>query len=102
MKKFRIIMLLMACTLFLAACGKSESSKKGKDNSSNTQLIGQTSNKYYQGVIKNGHYQTSKSRGVTVQQNDNQLNLKSFENGLLNISKSHFQLINIYSKKVNI
>ncbi|WP_056966185.1 CamS family sex pheromone protein [Apilactobacillus ozensis] len=90
MKKFRIIMLLMACTLFLAACGKSESSKKGKDNSSNTQLIGQTSNKYYQGVIKNGHYQTSKSRGVTVQQNDNQLNLKSFENGLLNISKSHF------------
>ena len=45
----------------------------------------------YQGIIEDGEYKTSKSRGVGISQNsDNLLNLKSFEAGLTTISKDHF------------
>ncbi|UQS85726.1 CamS family sex pheromone protein [Apilactobacillus apisilvae] len=78
----------MFTTVFLAACGNNKNNNE--NSSSGTQVISQTNSNYYQGVIKKGHYLTSKSRGVSVQQNDNQLNLKGFENGLLSISKDHF------------
>lgn len=86
MKKINILVLALLSALILVSCG----SNGGGSKSSDTQLISQTNNNYYQGVIKKGHYVTSKSRGVSVQQNDNQLNLKGFENGLLSISKSQF------------
>ncbi|WP_268912739.1 CamS family sex pheromone protein [Lentilactobacillus sp. SPB1-3] len=78
--------------MLLAACGSADSlNDNGKSSNSNkTELTGQTDSGYYQGVIKNGRYQTSKSRGVSVSQVSNQLNIKSFENGLLNISKKEF------------
>lgn len=44
----------------------------------------------YKTVIKNGRYVTSKARGITAAQNENQLNMISFETGLLDFSKSHF------------
>lgn len=79
------------CGLFLSACGNlgSSSGTGSGGNSSNkgTQLTGQASQGDYQSVIKNGRYVTSKSRGVNVSQNDNQFNLKSFESGLLTVSK---------------
>ncbi|AYF92377.1 CamS family sex pheromone protein [Apilactobacillus bombintestini] len=86
MKKINILVLALLSALILVSCGSNGSGSKSSD----TQLISQTNNNYYQGVIKKGHYVTSKSRGVSVQQNDNQLNLKGFENGLLSISKSQF------------
>lgn len=78
--------------VLLVACGSADNLNTGSksSNSSKTELTGQTDSGYYQGVIKNGHYQTSKSRGVSVSQVSNQLNIKGFENGLLNISKEEF------------
>ncbi|EHL99223.1 CamS sex pheromone family protein [Lentilactobacillus parafarraginis F0439] len=94
LKKIFLGLSVILTGILLAACGSvdnlsndtnSSGSSKGK-----TQLTGQTNTGYYQGVIKNGRYQTSKSRGVSVQQESNQFNIKGFENGLLNISKKQF------------
>ncbi len=79
------------CGLFLSACGNLGSSNgastSGNSSNKGTQLTGQAAAGDYQSVIKNGRYVTSKSRGVNVSQNDNQFNLKSFESGLLTVSK---------------
>lgn len=76
-------------------------SKNNVDNSHDTvttksngkngvQVTGKTNNSNYKTVIKNGHYLTSKARGVTASKNNNQFNMISFENGLLDFSKDHF------------
>ncbi|WP_461240023.1 CamS family sex pheromone protein [Paucilactobacillus sp. N302-9] len=88
-KKFRTGIILMVTTLLLASCGFGSSSKK----STKYTTTGNSNGSTYQGVIKNGKYETSKSRGVNVAQNDNAFNLKSFETGLLNVSKK------VYSTK---
>ncbi|WP_370629294.1 CamS family sex pheromone protein [Lactobacillus sp. Sy-1] len=92
LKRFSVIIAALASVILLAACGSSNSSTSSSKSSktNDTQLTGQSDGSYYQSVIKNGHYLTSKSRGVNVQQNGNQLNLKSFEAGLMNISKKQF------------
>lgn len=71
-------------TMVLASCGFGHNS-----SSKNYSTTGSGSGNY-QGVIQNGHYKTSKARGVNVGQNDNQYNLKSFENGLTQVSKQVF------------
>lgn len=82
---------MAVCGLFLSACGNlgssSGTSTGGSSTNKGTQLTGQAASGDYQSVIKNGRYVTSKSRGVNVTQNDNQFNLKSFESGLLTVSK---------------
>ncbi|GKT03139.1 CamS family sex pheromone protein [Furfurilactobacillus entadae] len=93
MKKFWIGVALLSSMVMLAACGnisKTQSGTTTTSNSKKTQTTGEANSGSYQGVIKDGHYQTSKSRGVTNDQDDNILNLKSFENGLLNVSKKQF------------
>ncbi|MFC6259530.1 CamS family sex pheromone protein [Levilactobacillus fujinensis] len=95
MKRLRTFIALAAVPFFLAACGDlSSSSMSGSSGSSKTgttQLTGQSSDGDYEGVIKSGHYQTSKSRGVTNSQDSgNTYNLKSFENGMLNVSKKMY------------
>ncbi|WP_125582449.1 CamS family sex pheromone protein [Levilactobacillus cerevisiae] len=95
MKRLRTIIALAAVPLFLAACGNLSSSSmsgsSGSSKSGGTQLTGQSSDGDYEGVIKSGHYQTSKSRGLTNSQDSgNTYNLKSFENGMLNVSKKVF------------
>jgi len=94
-KRLRIWIALAAVPLFLAACGNlnssSMSSGSGSTNSGGTQLTGQSTDGDYEGVIKSGHYQTSKSRGVTNSQDSgNTYNVKSFENGMLGVSKNVF------------
>jgi len=81
----------LSVTLILASC--SFGSYKSSSSSSSYTTTGKAESGTYQGVIKNGKYQVSKSRGVNVGQNDNQFNLKSFETGLLNVSKK------VYSTK---
>lgn len=79
--------------LGLTACGSTEGLSGGNGGTtkkSGTQLTGQTNDDYYQGVIKDGHYQTSKSRGVTLQQSANQFNVEGFQNGLVDISKKEY------------
>ncbi|MTV81958.1 CamS family sex pheromone protein [Secundilactobacillus folii] len=89
MRRFNTLFVVALCSLFLAACGNlgSSSGTSGTTTSKGTQLTGQAASGDYQSVIKNGRYVTSKSRGVNVSQNDNQYNLKSFESGLLTVSK---------------
>lgn len=93
MKKFRIVAALFLTTLMLAACGNINTTQNTPStvNKKKLQTTGQAGDGNYQGVIKNGHYQVSKSRGVTNDQDANQFNLKSFENGLLNVSKKQFK-----------
>lgn len=45
----------------------------------------------YSTVVKDGRYLTSKARGVTATSTGNQFNVTSFQNGLINISKSQFR-----------
>ncbi|GAW99186.1 CamS family sex pheromone protein [Secundilactobacillus mixtipabuli] len=92
MKRFKALFVMAVCGLFLSACGNLGSSSGtttggSSSNNKGTQLTGQAAAGDYQSVIKNGRYVTSKSRGVNVSQNENQFNLKSFESGLLTVSK---------------
>lgn len=90
--------LVAITAIVLAACGNLKSSSFGSNSTSQTTTTGSktttttgtTDSEFYQGVIKKGRYRTSKSRGVNVSQNDNVMNLKSFENGLLDVSKKVF------------
>ncbi len=95
MKKLLLGISVILTGFLLAACGSvdnlsNDTNSSGSSSKAKTQLTGQTNTGYYQGVIKNGKYQTSKSRGVSVSQESNQFNIKGFENGLLNISKKEF------------
>ncbi|WP_203649264.1 CamS family sex pheromone protein [Secundilactobacillus yichangensis] len=91
MKRFKALFVMAVCGLLLSACGNlgssSGTSTGGSSTNKGTQLTGQAASGDYQSVIKNGRYVTSKSRRVNVTQNDNQFNLKSFESGLLTVSK---------------
>lgn len=84
-KKLIIAGTLLLSTIVLASCGKSSS--KGYTTTG-------SGSGTYQGVIKGGRYRTSKARGVNVSQNNNQYNLKSFENGLTEVSKRVFSTKN--------
>ncbi|KRL22246.1 CamS family sex pheromone protein [Lentilactobacillus kisonensis] len=94
LKKAIVGISIILSGFMLAACGSVDNLSSDTNSSSGskekTQLTGQTNSDYYQGVIKNGRYRTSKSRGVSVSQEANQFNIKGFENGLLNISKKEF------------
>ncbi len=99
MKKLSSVILSIASlALLMAGCGNlqnSQLSSNGGSNSSNkktasVQTTGQTNNDYYQGIIRNGQYQVSKARGVNVENESNQFDVKSFSTGLLNLSKTEF------------
>jgi protein involved in sex pheromone biosynthesis len=83
LKKLTTATVILMSTFVLASCGF------GNKSSKNYTTTG-TSSGAYQGVIQNGRYKTSKARGINVSQNDNQYNLKSFENGLTEVSKQVF------------
>jgi len=96
-KRIRTAGLVIVVAMALAACGNLKNSSFGSNSTSTTTTgskttttTGSTDSEFYQGVIKNGRYTTSKSRGVVVAQNDNVMNLKSFETGLLDVSKKQF------------
>ena len=97
MKKFLTLTLLAGAAVLLAACGKlnfdSGSSSTSGTKTGSYQTTGTVDNSMYQGVIKNGRYQTSSARGLTLQQNDqreNNFNIKSMESGLENLAKAQF------------
>ena len=95
MKKFLTLTLLAGAAVLLAACGKlnfdSGSSSTSGTKTGSYQTTGTVDSSMYQGVIKNGRYQTSSARGLTLQQNDqgeNNFNIKSMESGLENLRQS--------------
>jgi len=97
MKKSLLAGLMLSLVIMLSACGKlnfdsGSGSTSGTKNSA-YQTTGAVTSDMYQGVIKNGRYQTSSARGLTLSQNTqgaNTFNIKSMENGLLNLSKEQF------------
>lgn len=92
MRKLYLMIVLLMVPFGLSACGSSEKTTTPKSDNGNqkTEITGQNSSKYYKTVLKNGKYRVSKSRGVSTQQNANNFNLKSFDNGMLEISKKVF------------
>lgn len=85
--------------VLLAACSNSSTTgtrgntAKTTDTTSKTgyQTTGKTTDTDYQGVIRDGKYQTSKARGVGItQEADKIMNLQSFESGLTTLSKKQF------------
>lgn len=84
-KKITAATMILMSSLVLASCGFGGHSSSSKDYTTTGSGGGN-----YQGVIQNGRYKTSKARGINVSQNDNQYNLKSFENGLTQVSKRVF------------
>lgn len=90
MKKVSVMLGICLSALLFAGCGSSNTNSVNH-SSNHYQTTGNAESGEYKGVIHNGRYQTSKSRGVGISQNsDNLLNLKSFESGLTTISKEHF------------
>lgn len=99
MKKLnKVILSIAGLALLMAGCGNlqnSQLSSSGGSNNSNkktaeVQTTGQTNNNYYQGIIRNGQYQVSKARGINVDNESNQFDVKSFSSGLINLSKTEF------------
>lgn len=99
LKKSLLGIAVVFSAVILASCGSSSNKSSSSLSSSKTatsfksgsyQVTGQTNDSEYAGVIKNGKYLTSKSRGVTANQDSNLMNLKSFETGLQDISKTQF------------
>lgn len=89
--------LVVGAILLLAGCGKlsfdSDSSSTTSTKSGSYQTTGTASDNTYQGVIKNGRYQVSKSRGLMLtnnNQNGNTFNVRSMESGLQSISQKEF------------
>ncbi|WP_155286479.1 CamS family sex pheromone protein [Lacticaseibacillus zhaodongensis] len=87
----------VAAILLLAGCGKldfsNDNSSTGTSKSGQYQTTGVASDGTYQGVIKNGRYQVSKSRGLMMQnnnQNGNTFNVRSMESGLVSLSQKQF------------
>ncbi|MFD1483649.1 CamS family sex pheromone protein [Lacticaseibacillus baoqingensis] len=98
MKKLLAAGVMLALVVTLAGCGKLSFSSDATDSSSGTatskyQTTGTVDSSMYQGVIKNGRYQTSSARGLTITTNtqgSNTYNIKSMESGLKSISMTHF------------
>ena len=96
-KKSLFLTVVSLGLICLSGCSKlttsdeTTSSSTSQKSSKSYQTIAQNDDSQYQSVIENGRYKVSKSRGVGISQNsDNLLNLKSFESGLTEISKSEF------------
>lgn len=98
MKKAITGVLLTCAMLLLTACGSlnfdggSTTTSNGK-STGKYQTTGTGDDNMYPGVIRNGRYQTSSARGLTLQQNTqggNSFNVRSMETGLLGLAKAQF------------
>ncbi|WP_119327047.1 CamS family sex pheromone protein [Companilactobacillus musae] len=95
MKKFlKTTSLLLMCSLLLAACGNlqdSSLSSGGSDSSKGTvQTAASSDSSSYDVLLSGGKYKTSPISGLTAADNSNQFNSRSFESGLMNLSKKQF------------
>ena len=87
-KRVVVVGTILASALLFVACGRDSSSRGSNDK---IQVTGQANDHQYQGVIQNGRYKTAKARGVDLSQDSgNQLNLKSFEDGMTALSQQQF------------
>ncbi|MFD1429486.1 CamS family sex pheromone protein [Lacticaseibacillus mingshuiensis] len=98
MKRFWMAVTLLLTAGVLGACSNlgfndsSESTASSGTKTATYQTTGTVDSGMYQGVIKNGRYQTSKTRGLATSTNTQSgtYNIKSMENGLLDLAKKQF------------
>lgn len=95
LKKFlKTTSLLLMCSLLLAACGNlqnsSLSSGGGDSSKSSVQTTSASDSSNYDVLLSGGKYKTSPISGLTAADNSNQFNSRSFESGLMNLSKKQF------------
>ncbi|USQ69226.1 CamS family sex pheromone protein [Companilactobacillus allii] len=96
MKKFiKATALVIMCSLLLTACGNLQDSglsSGGSDSSSKStvQTASSSDTSSYDVLMSNGKYKTSAISGITASDNSNTFNSRSFESGLLNLSKQQF------------
>ena len=95
MKKFlKTTSLLLMCSFLLAACGNlqnsSLSSGGGDSTKSSVQTTSSSDSSSYDVLLSGGKYKTSPISGITAADNTNQFNSRSFESGLMNLSKKQF------------
>lgn len=95
MKKFvKATALLLMCSLLLTACGNLQDSSLSSGSSdsgkSTVQTASSSDSSSYDVLMSNGKYKTSAISGITAADNNNQFNSRSFESGLLNLSKKEF------------
>lgn len=97
MKKYLQILLLAGVALSLSGCGNLKNSSLANNattTDSNHKKTNQTTNtgkNGYNVLLKNGTYQTSPISGLTATNNDNSVDTRELERGLVQISK------NVYS-----
>ncbi|WP_334332189.1 MULTISPECIES: CamS family sex pheromone protein [unclassified Companilactobacillus] len=99
MKKFlKTTSLLLMCSLLLTACGNlqnsSLSSGGGDTNKTNVQTTSSSDSSSYDVLLSGGKYKTSPISGITAADNTNQFNSRSFESGLMSLSKKQFSTNN--------
>ena len=82
------------CSFLLAACGNlqnsSLSSGGGDSTKSSVQTTSSSDSSSYDVLLSGGKYKTSPISGITAADNTNQFNSRSFESGLMNLSKKQF------------
>jgi len=82
------------CSFLLAACGNlqdsSLSSGGGDTSKSSVQTTSTSDSSSYDVLLSGGKYKTSPISGITAADNSNQFNSRSFESGLMALSKKQF------------
>lgn len=92
MAKYKIWVVAAAILLLLAGCTSlpGTSSSSSSKATKKLQTTGKVTDSMYEGVIDNGQYKTSQTRGLTTQQSNTSFDVKSLESGLLKLSKEQF------------
>lgn len=97
MKKWIKVTCVAGALLVLGGCGKlsfdSDSTSQVARKTGAYETTGASKAGTYQGVIKNGKYQVSKSRGLMLEnnnQNGNTFNVRSMETGLTTLATKQF------------
>ena len=92
MAKYKIWVVAAVTLLLLAGCTSlpGTSSSSSSKATKKLQTTGKVTDSMYEGVIDNGQYKTSQTRGLTTQQSNTSFDVKSLESGLLKLSKEQF------------
>lgn len=92
MAKYKIWVVAAATLLLLVGCTSlpGTSSSSSSKATKKLQTTGKVTDSMYEGVIDNGQYKTSQTRGLTTQQSNTSFDVKSLESGLLKLSKEQF------------
>lgn len=96
MKKYLQIIAILGAAVSLTACGNLKNSnlannaKTSSSSRTKTYQTTETGNNGYTVLLKNGHYVTSPIAGLTATDNDNSVDTRELERGLIQISKEAF------------